>query len=117
MWVGMHASTGYLGCVQGRSRAAISYAPPHTHTRALPPWPAEDACDAPVWRLSASMKGHSDDVYDISWAPDASALVSGSVDHTCILWDVDTKRSQVREGGGGGPGSVRVGVGGLRTDS
>lgn len=34
-------------------------------------------------------RGHTDDVQDIAWAPDASALVSGSIENICIVWDAE----------------------------
>lgn len=40
--------------------------------------------------------GHSDDVFDLAWAPDASALLSGSIENICVLWDVDAGRSRLR---------------------
>lgn len=35
------------------------------------------------------MRGHKEDVYDICWSVDGSKLLSGSVDNTAILWDVN----------------------------
>jgi hypothetical protein len=40
--------------------------------------------------------GHSDDVFDLAWAPDASALLSGSIENICVLWDVDAGKSRLR---------------------
>lgn len=34
------------------------------------------------------LRGHHADVYDLSWSPDSSCLISGSVDRTAIMWDV-----------------------------
>ena len=42
-------------------------------------------------------RGHIDDVQDIAWAPDGSALATCSVDRTTVLW-----------GAGGGPGVARL---------
>ncbi|XP_043265495.1 chromatin assembly factor 1 subunit B [Colletes gigas] len=42
------------------------------------------------WKV---LRGHLEDVYDISWSPDSNMLVSGSVDNTAILWDVHKGRS------------------------
>ena len=33
-------------------------------------------------------RGHIEDVYDLSWSPDGSNLISGSVDNSAIIWDV-----------------------------
>lgn len=35
------------------------------------------------------LRGHAGDVQDIAWAPDSSALMSGSVENICIMWDVE----------------------------
>lgn len=35
-----------------------------------------------------------EDVYDISWSPDSLSLISGSVDNTAMVWNVDTGKSQ-----------------------
>lgn len=42
------------------------------------------------WKV---LRGHLEDVYDLSWSPDSTGIVSGSVDNTAILWDVKTGRS------------------------
>ena len=34
------------------------------------------------------MRGHLEDVYDLCWSPDSTHLISGSVDTTAIIWDV-----------------------------
>ena len=59
----------------------------------------------PVWvqsqigeigAVACGRGGHSDDVFDLAWAPDASALLSGSIENICVLWDVDAGRSRLR---------------------
>ncbi|XP_023669541.2 chromatin assembly factor 1 subunit B [Paramormyrops kingsleyae] len=40
------------------------------------------------WTVVKTLRGHIEDVYDISWAVDGNFLVSGSVDNTAIMWDV-----------------------------
>ncbi|GAA53113.1 chromatin assembly factor 1 subunit B [Clonorchis sinensis] len=32
---------------------------------------------------------HLEDIYDVCWAPDSQALISGSVDHSLIVWQLD----------------------------
>ncbi|KAK9303944.1 hypothetical protein QLX08_004531 [Tetragonisca angustula] len=49
--------------------------------------------DKEQWISYKVLKGHLEDVYDISWSPDSNMLVSGSVDNTAILWDVQQGRS------------------------
>ncbi|XP_003699444.2 chromatin assembly factor 1, p105 subunit [Megachile rotundata] len=45
------------------------------------------------WTSWKVLRGHLEDVYDISWSPDSNMLVSGSVDNTAILWDIHKGRS------------------------
>ena len=45
------------------------------------------------WISWKALRGHLEDVYDISWSPNSNMLVSGSVDNTAILWDVHKGRS------------------------
>lgn len=34
------------------------------------------------------LRGHLEDIYDISWCPLGNFLVSGSVDNTAFVWDI-----------------------------
>lgn len=34
-------------------------------------------------------RGHIEDVYDVSWTRDGNFMVSGSVDNTAIMWDIN----------------------------
>ena len=40
------------------------------------------------WTIVKMMRGHLEDVYDLCWSPDSTHLVSGSVDNTAIVWDI-----------------------------
>ena len=40
------------------------------------------------WTVVKMLRGHLEDVYDLCWSPDSAHLVSGSVDNTAIVWDV-----------------------------
>ncbi|XP_061082625.1 chromatin assembly factor 1 subunit B [Conger conger] len=40
------------------------------------------------WIVVKTLRGHIEDVYDISWASDGNFMVSGSVDNTAIMWDI-----------------------------
>lgn len=44
------------------------------------------------WKRSAALRGHTDDVMDVSWSSDGTALLSGSIDNKGIIWDVSGKR-------------------------
>ncbi|XP_064412814.1 chromatin assembly factor 1 subunit B [Latimeria chalumnae] len=41
------------------------------------------------WTLTKTLRGHIEDVFDICWTTDGSYMVSGSVDNTAIMWDVN----------------------------
>ena len=41
----------------------------------------------------ATLEGHADDVYSVTFSPDGSTLASGSYDDTVKLWDVSTKQN------------------------
>ncbi|KAM3862017.1 chromatin assembly factor 1 subunit B [Diretmus argenteus] len=40
------------------------------------------------WSVVKTLRGHIEDVYDISWTRNGNFMVSGSVDNTAIMWDV-----------------------------
>ncbi|XP_077977620.1 chromatin assembly factor 1 subunit B-like [Glandiceps talaboti] len=40
------------------------------------------------WTAWKMLRGHLEDVYDISWSTDGKFLISGSVDNSAIIWDV-----------------------------
>ncbi len=42
--------------------------------------------------MRSFLRGHHSDVYDLCWSPDSSHLVSGSVDNTCMVWDIASGR-------------------------
>ena len=33
-------------------------------------------------------RGHLEDVYDLCWSSDSNCIITGSVDNTAIVWDV-----------------------------
>lgn len=41
------------------------------------------------WVSLKVLRGHLEDIYDLSWSPDSSLMISGSVDNTAVLWDVN----------------------------
>ncbi|XP_034477023.1 chromatin assembly factor 1 subunit B [Drosophila innubila] len=49
--------------------------------------------DREVWLTLKILRGHREDVYDLSWAPNSQFLVTGSVDNTAMLWDVHKGKS------------------------
>ena len=42
------------------------------------------------WTHFKTLKVHLDDVYDISWSPDSTHIISGSVDNTAVVWNINT---------------------------
>ena len=47
-------------------------------------------------QLSCPSRGHADDVWDLSWSPDSTALVSASSDNECNLFSVAAMKSKFR---------------------
>ncbi|CAH8391140.1 unnamed protein product [Eruca vesicaria subsp. sativa] len=41
------------------------------------------------WKVHKSLSFHRKDVLDLQWSPDDAFLISGSVDNSCIIWDVN----------------------------
>lgn len=41
------------------------------------------------WVCHCVLRGHLEDVYDLSWSPDSKRLISGGVDNKAIIWDVN----------------------------
>ncbi|EFJ49718.1 hypothetical protein VOLCADRAFT_58980, partial [Volvox carteri f. nagariensis] len=56
-------------------------------------WRFAIAAASGIWRQVGLLRGHCDDVLDLAWAPDGSALLSGGIENNCILWDVDGRKS------------------------
>lgn len=54
----------------------------------LPITPSEDIVNKEQWTSLKVLRGHVEDVYDLSWSPDSSSLVSASLDNSVILWNV-----------------------------
>uniref|UniRef100_A0A1B0DBG9 CAF1B/HIR1 beta-propeller domain-containing protein n=1 Tax=Phlebotomus papatasi TaxID=29031 RepID=A0A1B0DBG9_PHLPP len=44
--------------------------------------------DKEIWLTFKILRGHLEDVYDLAWSPNDLQLISGSVDNTAIVWDV-----------------------------
>uniref|UniRef100_A0A672NEQ2 Chromatin assembly factor 1 subunit B-like n=1 Tax=Sinocyclocheilus grahami TaxID=75366 RepID=A0A672NEQ2_SINGR len=49
----------------------------------------DDQLNKESWSVVKTLRGHIEDVYDISWTSDGNFMVSGSVDNTAIMWDVN----------------------------
>lgn len=44
--------------------------------------------DKEIWLTDKVLRGHIEDVYDLSWSQDSQFLISGSVDNTAMVWNV-----------------------------
>ncbi len=44
--------------------------------------------DKETWLTLKILRGHMEDIYDLSWSANSNFLISGSVDNTAIVWDV-----------------------------
>ncbi|KAM4796648.1 chromatin assembly factor 1 subunit B [Rhinophrynus dorsalis] len=49
----------------------------------------ESAPNKENWTMFKTLRGHLEDVYDISWTQDSNFMASASVDNTAIMWDVN----------------------------
>lgn len=49
--------------------------------------------DKETWLTLKILRGHMEDVYDLSWSANSNFLISGSVDNTAIVWDVQKGKS------------------------
>lgn len=49
--------------------------------------------DKEVWISYKTLRGHMEDVYDLSFSPDSQSLISGSVDNTAMIWDIEKAKS------------------------
>ncbi|XP_017770108.1 PREDICTED: chromatin assembly factor 1 subunit B [Nicrophorus vespilloides] len=47
-----------------------------------------------TWNVHKILRGHKEDVYDICWSPNGNKLLSGSVDNSAILWDMNKAQSE-----------------------
>ncbi|GBP87538.1 Chromatin assembly factor 1 subunit B [Eumeta japonica] len=45
-----------------------------------------------TWIIHKTLRGHLEDVLDISWSPDSLQLASGSVDNKLMIWDINRGR-------------------------
>lgn len=50
--------------------------------------------EAAGYKRQGVMRGHVDDVMDVAWSQDGSAVVSGSIDNQSIVWSPETTKAQ-----------------------
>ncbi|KAF8018945.1 hypothetical protein BT93_H3742 [Corymbia citriodora subsp. variegata] len=46
-----------------------------------------------TWKVLKTLSFHRKDVLDLEWSKDSGFLISGSVDNSCIIWDVNKDRT------------------------
>uniref|UniRef100_A0A672JTV8 Chromatin assembly factor 1 subunit B n=1 Tax=Salarias fasciatus TaxID=181472 RepID=A0A672JTV8_SALFA len=49
----------------------------------------DDQLNKECWSVVKTLRGHIEDVYDISWTRDGNFMISGSVDNTAIMWNIN----------------------------
>ena len=59
--------------------------------QAADPWAQDSA-----WKAVGTLRGQTDDVQDLAWSPDGSALVTGSVENVAIMWDATRHKHLAR---------------------
>jgi chromatin assembly factor 1 subunit B len=42
-----------------------------------------------IWSNHKILRGHLSDIYDLAWSPDSKHIISGSVDNSSKLWNID----------------------------
>ncbi|KAL5754062.1 hypothetical protein ACOSP7_022282 [Xanthoceras sorbifolium] len=52
-------------------------------------WKLHSTETGQTWKVLKTLLFHRKDVLDLEWSTDGAFLISGSVDNTCIVWDVN----------------------------
>ncbi|GAB4818954.1 hypothetical protein N2152v2_006000 [Parachlorella kessleri] len=105
-----YASVGYVGRLQGHDKTVncVRFSPSgdwlvssgdggemylwRPSEGEAPRGNLEDESDLAPWRRAGVLRGHNDDIMDVSWSCDGTALVSGSIDNKNLVWDMTDKR-------------------------
>ncbi|CDS37368.1 chromatin assembly factor 1 subunit b [Echinococcus multilocularis] len=58
-------------------------------SQSLPGDDGDEPKSLETWSPLRSLRRHLEDVYDLCWSPDDTAFISGSVDQSVILWNLD----------------------------
>lgn len=51
---------------------------------------SQEECEK--WQVKKVLRGHTADVYDLEWSRDCSTIVSGSIDNSIMIWDVERSK-------------------------
>ncbi|KAM7513788.1 hypothetical protein LguiA_003371 [Lonicera macranthoides] len=52
-------------------------------------WKLHTTEEGQAWKVLKTLSFHRKDVLDVQWSSDGAFLISGSVDNSCIIWDVN----------------------------
>ncbi|KAF7840097.1 chromatin assembly factor 1 subunit FAS2-like [Senna tora] len=52
-------------------------------------WKLHTTDTGQTWKVLKMLRSHHKDILDLQWSPDAAFIISGSVDNSCIIWDVN----------------------------
>ncbi|KAF8405848.1 hypothetical protein HHK36_007925 [Tetracentron sinense] len=52
-------------------------------------WKLQSTDAGQTWKVLKTLSFHRKDVLDLQWSVDSAFLISGSVDNSCIIWDVN----------------------------
>lgn len=60
----------------------------------IPSLDGEDETNKESWIVYKVLRGHKEDIYDMCWSPDGAKLLTGSIDNTAIVWDVNKGKNE-----------------------
>ncbi|KAE9601323.1 hypothetical protein Lal_00024055 [Lupinus albus] len=52
-------------------------------------WKLHCTDSAQTWKVLKMLRSHHKDILDLQWSNDSTHIISGSVDNSCIIWDVN----------------------------
>ncbi|ESW31824.1 hypothetical protein PHAVU_002G271200 [Phaseolus vulgaris] len=52
-------------------------------------WKLHSADTGQTWKVLKMLRSHLKDILDLQWSTDGTYIISGSVDNSCIIWDVN----------------------------
>ncbi|CAL0306657.1 unnamed protein product [Lupinus luteus] len=52
-------------------------------------WKLHSTDTGETWKVLKMLRSHHKDILDLQWSTDSTHIISGSVDNSCIIWDVN----------------------------
>lgn len=52
-----------------------------------------DTANRENWTVVKILRGHLEDIYDLCWSCDSQFVITGSVDNSAIVWDIQAGES------------------------